>query len=168
MPTPYELWLAQHGFQEVQQIQVLEFIHPAVPQTAAVTDYGQEIRVQGSKVGGAYWFTAYPVAFTLDRPQSGQSTQQDLTIKMDALGGRVVSYIRQLNYAQRQVPMQVVYRIFLDNDLRAPVMDPVLFQVRDVSAARLVTEIHCTVTTLPNVIAGIRYTLETFPTLAYV
>lgn len=165
MPSAYELWLTQHDLADVAQAQVLEFQHNSWG-SLWVTDYGSEFTARTAP--GAAEFTALPVAFTLDRPQSGQSTQQDLTIKMDALGGRVLGYIRGLSDMQRRTPVRVLYRIYLDNDLTRPVLDPLSFELRDLAATRLVTELHCAVTTLPNVIAGIRYTLDTFPTLAYV
>lgn len=166
MPSAYELWLTQHGLQEVAQPQVLEFQHPAWG-SLWVTDYGRELEANvGPPINAP--FVAVPVAFTLDRPQSGQSTQQELVIKLDALGGRVLGYIRGLTDLQRRTAVRVVYRIYLDNDLSAPAVAPLTFELRDVAATRLVTELHCMVTILPNVIAGIRYTLDTFPTLAYV
>lgn len=165
MPNSYELWLTQHALQDVAQAQVLEFQHYAWG-SLWITDYGSEFAARVVPGGAA--FVALPVAFTLDRPQSGQSTQQDLTIKLDALGGRVLGYIRDLTEEQRRAPIRVIYRIYLDNDLTQPVLEPLVFELRDVAATRLVTELHCAVTTLPNVIAGIRYTLDTFPTLAYV
>lgn len=165
MPTAYELWLTQHDLQEVAQAQVLEFQHYAWG-SLWITDYGSEFTARTN--AGSAPFAALPVAFTLDKPQSGQSTQQDLTIKIDALGGRVLGYIRALTEAQRRAPVKVLYRVYLDSDLTQPVLDPLVFELRDVAATRLVTELHCTVTTLPNVIAGTRYTLDNFPTLAYV
>lgn len=165
MPTAYELWLTQHDLQDVAQAQVLEFQHPGWG-SLWITDYGSEF--EGRTAPWAAAFTALPVAFTLDKPQSGQSTQQDLTIKMDALGGRVLGYIRGLSDAQRRTPVRVIYRVYLDNELNQPVMDPLVFELRDLSATRLVTEMHCAVTALPNVAAGTRYTLDTFPTLSYV
>ena len=165
MATDYELWLTQHDLADVAAAQVLEFQHPAWG-SYWITDYGQELEAHVAPGGAA--FVALPVPFTLDKPQSGQSTQQDLTIKMDALGGRVLGYIRDLTTAQRDIPVRVLYRIYLDNDLSTPVLDPLVFELRDVAATRLVTELHCSVTVLPNQIAGSRYTLDSFPTLAYI
>lgn len=164
MPTAYELWLTQHGLQEVAAAQVLEFQHPAWG-SLWVTDYGSEL--EASVAPGAAAFVALPVPFTLDKPQSGQSTQQELVIKMDALGGRVLGYVRGLSDAERQTHVRVLYRLYLDNDLSQPVHDPLIFELRDLAATRLVTELHCAATILPNVIAGTRYTLDAFPTLAY-
>lgn len=165
MATDYELWLTQHDLQDVAQAQVLEFQHPSWG-SLWVTDYGAEFAARTSPTAAE--FVAAPVAFTLDKPQTGTSTQQELTIKMDALGGRVLAYVRGLSDAQRLTPVRVLYRIYLDNDLTRPVLDPMVFELRDIAATRLVTELHCAVTTLPNVIAGIRYTLDSFPTLVYV
>lgn len=164
VPSDYALWLTQHDLQEVAMAQVLEFQHPGWG-SLWVTDYGRELEARTA--ASAVPFTALPVAFTLDKPQSGQSTQQDLTIKLDALGGRVLAYIRGLSDAQRRTPVKVIYRVYLDNELLHPVLDPLTFELRDISATRLVTELHCAVTVLPNMIAGIRYTLDAFPTLSY-
>lgn len=164
MPSAYELWLTQHSLQEVAQVQVLEFQHPAWG-SLWISDYGREFEARTAPWAVA--FTALPVPFVLDKPQSGQSTQQDLTIKLDAIGGQVLNYVRTLTDAQRRTPVKVLYRVYLDSDLTQPVLDPLVFELRDASATRLVTELHCAVTTLPNVIAGTRYTLDTFPTLAY-
>lgn len=165
MPTDYELWLTQHDLQDVAQAQVLEFQHPAWGSLWA-TDYGSEITARTAPDGAE--FVALPVPFTLDRPQSGESTRQELTIKMDALGGRVLGYIRDLTEEQRRTLVRVVYRIYLDSDWSQPVLDPLVFELRDLAATRLVTELHCSVTILPNQIAGTRYTLDNFPTLAYI
>lgn len=164
MPSAYELWLTQHDLQDVAMAQVLEFQHPAWG-SVWITDYGQELEARTAPWAVA--FLALPVPFTLDKPQSGQSTQQDLTIKLDAVGGRVLAYIRSLTDVQRRTPVKVVYRAYLDSDWTAPVLDPLIFELRDMSATRLVTELHCSVTVLPNMIAGTRYTLDSFPTLAY-
>jgi hypothetical protein len=47
------------------------------------------------------------------------------------------------------------------------VLDPLDFFLIDLSATRLVVEMRCAASILPNIAAGIRYTLDTFPTLIY-
>lgn len=163
MPTDYELWATQHGLIDVQGVQVLQFQH-SMWGSLFLCDYGAEF---SGTTDDATIFTATPVAFTVDLPKEQSSTQSDLTIHMDALGGYVISQIRSMTDAQRDEPILVKWLQYLDNAPDAPALDPLEFIVIDVSATRLAVEIQCAVTIFPNVAAGTRYTLDEFPTLGY-
>ena len=165
MPTDpeYERWATQHAHIDAQQIQVLQFAHPKWG-SLWLSDYGIDWPAM-TEDGLA--FTALAVAFTVELPKSGNSTQQELLIRMDALGGQVISQIRAFTDAERRIPIIVTYRVYLDSQPGAPVTDPLEFLALDVSATRLAVELRCAATILPNVAAGVRYTIDRFPTLAY-
>jgi len=159
----YELWATQHALVDVQCVQVLEFQHQKWG-SLWITDYGAQFT---GKTETNVSFTAEPVAFRVDPPKSGVTTQQEFVLRMDALGGYVISNIRNMTDAERNIPIKLVWRLYLDSKPNAPSLDPLDFYIVDVSATRLVVEIRAAATILPNVAAGIRYTIDRFPTLAY-
>ena len=163
MPTDYQLWATQHELADAQLVQVLEFQHPAWG-SIFLCDYGADFT---GTTEAAVQFTATAVSFTIDLPASTPTTQQEMTIKLDALGGAVMQQVRDLTDAQRAVPIKVIYRPYLDRDPGAPCLDPASFVILNFSATRLVTQLECAATVLPNIAAGIRYTIDEFPSLAY-
>ena len=163
MPTDYELWVTQHALVDAQQVQVLEFQHSAWG-SLWVSDYGAPFT---GKTESGTSFTAEAVAFTVQLPQSGNTTQQELTLRMDALGGFVISQIRQMTDAQRDLPITLIWRAYLDNNPNTPAMDALTFEILNVSATRVAVEMQCAATVFPNVQVGIRYTIDRFPSLAY-
>lgn len=163
MATDYQLWATQHGLADAQLVQVLEFQHPHWG-SIFVSDYGIDF---AATTEAAVAFTASPVSFTVDLPTSTPTTQQDMTIKMDALGGLVMGNVRALSDAERQVPIVVILRFYLDADPGAPCLAPFTFIVLNISGTRLVVQFICAATLLPNVAAGIRYTIEDFPSMAF-
>jgi hypothetical protein len=161
--TDYELWATQHGLEYAQPVEVLEFSHPDFDSEWLVR-YGEDF--DGTTETGED-FHATAVAFSVELPKTNNSTQSEMSIRMDALGGYVISRIRAMTDLQRQEPMRIVWRVYLDTDPSAPVLDPLEFYLVDVSATRLALELRCAADILPNIAAGIRYTIDTFPTLAY-
>ena len=108
------------------------------------------------------------MGFEVDLPKQNNSTQSELTVRMDALAGFVVGQIRTMTDVQRTIPITVIWRCYLDTSYpRLPLLDPLSFIVIDVAATRLAVEIRCAATLLPNIAAGTRYTMDKFPTLAY-
>jgi uncharacterized protein DUF1833 len=161
----YELWATQHALVDAQELQVLEFSHPAWgPDSLWLTNRGIDFPAR-TEDGRA--FVAVAVNFTIDLPRSGASTQQELLIHLDALGGQIVNQIRQLSDEQRKTAIVCTYRIYLDTKPDLPVLDPLVFEVLSATANRTIAELRCAATILPNVAAGTRYTLDRFPTLAY-
>ena len=164
MPTDYQLWATQATrCSDAQLVQVLEFKHPHWG-SIFVSDYG--IPFAGT-TEAAVAFTATEVSFVVELPVSSPTTQQELIIKMDALGGLIMSNIRALSDTERQTPITVVYRVYIDRDAAAPCLDPSTFIILNASGTRLVVQFTCAATVLPNVSAGTRYTMEDFPTMAY-
>jgi hypothetical protein len=162
--SEYELWRTQHGLQESQGVQVLEFQH-AKWGSYWVSDYGAAF---DARTEGGVNFTADAVAFELELPKENNSTQSEMTVRMDALAGFVVAQLRGMTDAQRQQPITVILRFYLDTSApRVPVTDPLSYLVIDVAATRLAVELRCAATLLPNIAAGTRYTMDKFPTLAY-
>jgi hypothetical protein len=162
--SEYELWATQHGLPESQAVQVLEFQH-AKWGSYWVSDYGA---VFAARTEGGVDFTADAVAFEVDLPKQSNSTQSEMTVRMDALSGFVIAQLRGMTDAQRALPITVIWRCFLDTSSpRVPLLDPLGFIVIDVAATRLAVEIRCAATLLPNIAAGTRYTMDKFPTLAY-
>lgn len=159
----YELWATQHALIDAEELQVLEFSHPTWG-SLWLTDRGIDFP---AKTEGDLAFVAVAVNFTIELPKSGDSTQQEMTVRLDALGGQVVNQIRQMSDADRAIPIACIYRVYLDTKPDLPVLDPLEFVVLGVTATRLVAELRCAAELLPNVAAGIRYTIDNFPTLAY-
>ena len=90
-----------------------------------------------------------------------------MTVKIDALAGYVMSQIRAMTDEDRETAITLVWRVYLDTKPAAPAMDQLDFTVIEVTATRLVVEFQCAATILPNIGAGIRYTMDKFPTLAF-
>lgn len=162
--TDYELWATQHGLIDVQQLQVLEFAHDNWPESFWLTDYGAQF-AGTTETGRA--FLAEPVAFEAELPKQANSTQSEMTLRIDALSGYVVTQIRKMTDADRALPIRVSWRVFLDNKPAAPVTSALQFVVVDINATRVAVELRCAVTIFPNIASGVRYTIDRFPTLAY-
>lgn len=162
--TEYELWATQHGMIDVQQVQVLEFAHDNWPSSLWVTDYGERFT---ATTEDARQFTAEAVAFDVDLPKSSNSTQSEMTIRLDALAGYVVTTIRNMTDADRALPIRIAWRPYLDNNRSAPTLGALKFVVLEITATRVAVELRCAVTIFPNVGSGVRYTIDRFPSLAY-
>lgn len=163
MATDYELWATQHGLADVQGVQVIEFAHYKFG-SFYVSDYGAKF---GALTESAVPFDAEPVAFELDLPKQQNSTQSEMTIRMDALSGFIMSQIRAMTDDERKIPIAVILRFYLDNERDAPTLDPLAFVVINVNATRVAVELSCAATILPNIAAGTRYTMENFPSLSF-
>jgi len=161
--SDYELWATQHGLIDVQQLQVLEFRHSTWG-SLWITDYG--VPFVGT-TEAAVQFQAVPVAFTVELPKQTTTTQSELTLRMDALGGYVINNIRNMTDADRTEAVGVFWRAYLDNRPSVPALDTLQFVLVDVQATRLAVELRCAATMLSNVQSGTRYTIDRFPTLAY-
>jgi hypothetical protein len=88
-------------------------------------------------------------------------------LRLDALGGFVMTQVRAMTDAERKIPIGLNWRLYLDTHRAAPQTDPLAFIVTNISATRLVVEFQCSASALPNIAAGSRYTLDKFPALAY-
>lgn len=167
MPATFDpafaLWLTQHGEVRQQAVNVLEFFHPAFG-AHFVSDYGEDF---AARTEGGVDFIANPLGFVMDRAADDLSTEQRIMIRMDAANGLVMDQLRTLTLDDMQTPVMVTYRVYLDNKRTAPVMDPVVLYVLNVNANRLAVEVEASTEALPNVSVGLRYTIEHFPTLAY-
>lgn len=169
MPANFErefaLWLTQHGQERAATVNVLEFAHPAfVGGAIVVSDYGEPFT---AKRETGVEFTAQPIGFTVDRAVDNITTEQRVIIRLDNANGLVMSEVRKLTLDDLQDAVTVVYRTYLDTRRNAPAIDPLTLFVTDIKGTRLAVEIEATADSLPNVTAGVRYTLEKFPTLAY-
>jgi hypothetical protein len=163
MATDYELWATQHGGVDSQPVQVLEFKHDKWG-SLYLCDYGKQFAFT-TETGGA--FVAEAVGFEAELPKESNSTQSEMTLRVDALGGYVMSQVRAMTDDERKEPIALIWRLYLDTHPNAPQLDPLTFVIVDISASRLVVEFQCAATALPNIAAGTRYTLDNFPTLAY-
>jgi hypothetical protein len=163
MPTDYELWATQHGGVDSQAVQVLEFVHPKWG-SLWLTDYGAAF---AAVTETAVAFEAVAVAFEVELPKTNNTTQSELLLRLDALGGFVMTQVRAMTDAERKIPIGLNWRLYLDTHRAAPQTDPLAFIVTNISATRLVVEFQCSASALPNIAAGSRYTLDKFPALAY-
>ena len=163
MATEYELWATQHGSADAQAVQVLQFTHPKWG-SLWLTDYGAAF---AAVTEGAVAFEAVAVAFEVELPKTNNTTQSELLLRLDALGGFVMSQVRAMTDAERKIPIGLTWRLYLDTHRAAPQIDPLAFIIVNITGTRLVVEFHCAASALPNIAAGSRYTLDKFPALAY-
>jgi hypothetical protein len=161
--TDYELWATQHGGVDAQAVQVLEFIHPKWG-SLWVTDYGEKF---AATTEGAVAFVAEAVGFEAELPKQTSTTQSEMTLRLDALGGYVMSQIRAMTDAERTVAIGLTWRLYLDTYRAAPQLSPLQFVVTNITATRLVVEFQCAASAFPNIVAGSRYTIDDYPSLAY-
>lgn len=159
----FSLWLTQHGQERAAPVNVLEFRHPAFASIYA-TDYGEPFSAR--KEDGTQ-FTATPIGFSIDIAADGTTTEQRVLIRVDNVNGAIMSQLRALTPEDLQDACEVIYRTYLDTRLNAPAIDPVRLFVTGVRGTRVACEIEASADDLPNVQAGIRYTIERFPTMAF-
>jgi Domain of unknown function (DUF1833) len=169
--TEFSKWLTQHGNERAVAVNVLEFSHPAwgpgggVPGSIWVCDYGEDFTA--TTEAPPRDFTALPLGFVCELTSDNVSTEQTVTLRVDNVNGLVAQQIRALNYDDLQKPVEIIYRAYLDIDRAAPAIDPLNLFVVNVAMSRTVVEIEGNADVLPNIQAGTRYTLDGFPSLAY-
>jgi hypothetical protein len=163
MPTDYELWATQHGAVDAQSVQVLEFVHSKWG-SLWLTDYGAQFAATAEDSRA---FVAEPVGFEVELPKQTSSTQSEMNLRLDALGGYVMSQVRAMTDAQRTESIVLNWRLYLDTHRAAPQLDPLSFVVTNIGGTRLLVEFQCAATAFPNIASGMRYTIDNFPSLAY-
>ena len=167
MPASFDrdfaLWLTQHGSERSVPVNTLEFAHPKWG-SLYVGDYGEEFTAH--KETGEV-FTALPLGFLIDVAADNISTEQRVVIRLDNANGLVASQLRSLTDEDLQTPVAVTYRVYLDTKPAAPAIDPIVLFVASVNMTRALVECELAAEFLPNVTAGLRYTLERFPSLVY-
>lgn len=163
----YAQWLTQHGQVRAQAVNVLEFTHLAPAPAFAplyVSDFGEPFT---ATLETAVEITAQALGFTIDSSLDNLTTQQRLVIRMDAANGLVMDQFRALTLDDLQYAVTLTHRVYLDTKRTAPVMDPLVLYVTRLDATRLAVELEASDEPFPNISTGLRYTLERFPTLAY-
>ena len=160
----YSLWLTQHGQANAVAVSVLEFRHDTAFAPIFVSDYGESF---AARTETAVDFVAQPLGFVVDLAADNVTTEQRVLIRMDNANGLVMETLRQLTPAQLQTPVTVIYRAYLDTKRTQPALDPVTLYVTNITGTRLAVEVEASADALPNVTAGFRYTLDRFPSLAY-
>lgn len=164
-------WLTQHGNERAVAVNVLEFRHTAwgpgggVVGSIWVSDYGEVFTATTEPP--EVTFDADPLGFIAEIAADNVSTEQRVTIQLDNANGLVAQQLRELDDDDLQTPVQVVYRAYLDSERGAPAIDPLTLFVVNVNMTRLALECEASAEVLPNVGAGTRYTLDLFPSLAY-
>src|SRR5262245_49436659 len=160
-------WLTQHGNERAVAVNVLEFLHPAWNVDGHgifVSDYGEDF--EATTEAPAFTFTAQPLGFTAELATDNVTTEQRVTIRLDNANGLIAQQLRALDDTDWQTPVQVIYRTYLDSKRDVPAIDPLTLFVIGTNMTRLVVECEASADVLPNVGAGVRYTLDKFPTLA--
>ena len=169
MPATFDndfaLWLTQHGSERSVAVNVLEFIHDKWGGSLWVSDYGDVFTA--TTEAPVRTFDAQPLGFTADIGADNVSTEQRVTLRLDNANGLVAQQLRSLDDDDLQDPVQVVYRAYLDTNRSAPAIDPLTLFVTNVQMNRLVLEVEGSADVLPNMSAGLRYTLDDYPPLAY-
>lgn len=157
-------WLTQHGQVRAKGVNVLQFYHPAFFDHF-VSDYGEEF---AAKTETGLNFIANPLGFVIDVAADNLTTEQRVMIRMDNANGIIMDNLRSLTPDELANDSVVVtYRAYLDTKRDAPAYDPLVLYVTTVKATRLAVEVEASTDPLPTIQAGLRYTLENFPTLAY-
>lgn len=170
----FSLWLTQHGEERAAAVNVLEFRHPKWNGLGGavglfVSDYGEPFTAttEPGYTLGAYEFIAQALGFTIDLAADNFTTEQRVIIRADNANGAVLNQLRTLTLDDLQTEVEVVYRVYLDTKRSAPAIDPVRLFLTEVRGTRLAAELEATADALPNVKAGTRYTIDTYPTMAY-
>jgi len=169
--SEFAKWLTQHGNERATAVNVLEFRHTAWGPGGGevgsiwVSDYGEDFTATTEPP--AVTFTAQPLGFIAEIAADNISTEQRVTIRLDNANGLVAQELRALTDDDLQEAVQVVYRAYLDTDRSAPAIDPLTLFVVSVNMTRLAIECEASAEVLPNVGAGTRYTLDLFPSLAF-
>lgn len=171
MPATFDAqfarWLTQHGEPRAQGVNVLQFSHERVPPafpTQYVSDYGEPF---AATTETGVHFVAEPLGFLIDIAADNLTTEQRVMIRMDNANGLVMDQIRRMTLDDLQRSIVITYRVYLNTKRTAPAFDPVVLYAARINATRLAVELEASADQLPNVTAGIRYTLERFPSLAY-
>lgn len=159
----FALWLTQHGNERAVAVNVLAFIHPKWGEIY-VSDFGDTFAAT-TETGAP--FEAIPLGFAVDLAADNVSTEQRIVIRLDNANGAVADQLRSLDDEDLQTEVQIIYRAYLDTDRSAPAFDPLKLLVTQTSMTRPVVEVEGSADSLPNVGAGLRYTLEEFPPLAF-
>lgn len=160
----YALWLTQHGSAGAVGVYVLEFVHSSFG-VIRVSDYGEPFLAR-TETGEE--FTATPLGFEIAETGEQLTSEQRCVIRMDNANGAVTAQLRALTLDDLQEYVTVRLRGYLDTDRSAPAYPPVELYLVGVKATRLAVELEVSTEPLPNLQAGLRYTLENFPALAYI
>jgi len=159
----FALWLTQHGNERAAAVNVLEFQHASFGSLFAC-DFGEPFEAL-TEDGTA--FTAQPLGLDIDIAADNVTTEQRITIRLDNVNGYVAQQLRALTDEDIQTPVLVIYRAYLDTDREGPQIDPLALYVTAARMTRPVVELEASADFLPNVRAGIRYTVDEFPPLVY-
>lgn len=162
--SAFAKWLTQHGEVKAQGVNVLSFAHPKWG-LLHVSDYGDEFK---ARTEGGATITAQALGFFIDAAADNLSTEQRVMIRLDAANGAVMRELRSLSEGDLQTEVTITHRVYLDTKRDAPAFDPLTLYVTRVNAGRLAVELEASTEAMPNIMAGIRYRLERFPSLAYV
>jgi hypothetical protein len=160
----FSIWLTQHGNERAAAVNVLEFKHPKWG-SVFVNDFGEQFA--GSTEAPVVSFVAEPLGFTIDVSADNASTEQRVMLRLDNVNGLVAQQLRSLDDDDLQTPVQVIYRAYLNTHRTVPAVDPLSLFVTSATLTRQLVELEATADMLPNVAAGVRYTVENFPALAF-
>lgn len=159
----FALWLTQHGNERAVAVNVLEFQHPAFGSLWA-SDFGEPFDAMTETSAP---FTALPLGLDIDVASDNVTTEQRITMRLDNVNGYVAQQLRALTDEDLQTPVQVIYRAYLDTDRSGPAIDPLTLFVTNARMTRPLVELEASADLLPNVRAGMRYTIDDFPPLVY-
>lgn len=163
--TAFQQWLTQHGYVTAQAVNVLEFYHIAFG-SKWVSDFGDPFTAHAEDGRD---FTAEALGLMFDAAADNMTTEQRVMIRLDNANGAVMDQVRALTPQQlKDDPLMVIYRGYLDTRRAAPAFDPLALYVVRINATRLVVEVEASMEALPNITAGVRYTIDRYPPLAYV
>lgn len=109
----YAKWLASDEGQAIE-VNTLEITQDG-NFTHYICDYGQTFTADN---------TYRPVGMTFGTETRKNTTEQRLTVTLDALEGQVFNELKAITETERFDPIRVIYRMYLDNDTSGPAIDP--------------------------------------------
>jgi hypothetical protein len=97
-------------------IDTLELSHPALEEPLRLVRALEDMTFGLENGGGDFLFTA--AGFTLGKPQSGQNGLQELPIGIPNVSREIGDFLETC--LSEAAPVQVIYRIYLSDDLSEP------------------------------------------------
>lgn len=105
--------------------------------------------------------------FSIDQLPITRGTGQTIQAALNGLEGRIYEELKSLTVADRQTSIKVIYRLYLDNMLDFPLVDPPpVLEVASASAQRELISLELAPSALPNILVGKYYFINDFPGLS--
>lgn len=105
--------------------------------------------------------------FAIEPTGIESSTGQTVRAAINGLDGQLYAQLKKLNTVDRQTPILLAYRLYLDTLRDRPLIDPPLvLEVVQAKCERDVVNLDLSSTDLPNISSGRYYLLKDYPALS--